>query len=464
MKSTILTCILIVITIHLNCQNVDKLELLSNKIYFQSSKKILKYFPDIIRYGDINQGDVIADVETYNAVIPTCLSLKYENIKFYLQEYSKARLNKNRIHQVKNYYQKEFNSKIKNEFDFIIGDSYKTNLPDSTFDKIIIRNTFEYISNCDLWLADLKHKLKQNGKVIVSTDNNIDCKYVIRILERNGFICIKNKRRNGCNIQIFLVGEKGEDYPNDIFDAIVSRDTARVRNFLKQGIDVNSELGDMKLINLAIAISDNLPVIKLLLDSGAIYTSEKDDLFYANALIKSSSNGWNDIISLLLNYQQNKNLDQALIYAAWLSKDIETVRLLFNNGAIITAPGTKCDLFYHTMEGGSLETLDFFLINSDSLNLHNLYEDGETLLHISTMGYNPKLLSFLIDEEGFDENAKDFAGNTVLMYAVAHGSIENIKLLVETYKVDLFIKNMHSKQAIDYAHDPEIIKYLQQKM
>ncbi|PLX07375.1 MAG: hypothetical protein C0596_10545 [Marinilabiliales bacterium] len=440
----------------LKCQTKDKFEFLSNETCFKSKRKILSFYSDIVKFGNIKDGDIVADIGTYNALLPTCLNLTNPNIIFYIQEYSKQRLNKNRIFQIVKYYKDQTKLELNNDFKFIIGEKQKTNLPDSTFDKIIISNTFEYISNCDLWLADLKSKLKEDGKVIVSTGNNIASRYVISIFERNDFTCTLDKTYKGRNIQIFNNYSKSDRYTDDIFDAIVCRDSARVKQFINSGIDVNTKLGDMNLLSLATAISNNLHVIRLLINNGATYYYDDNQPFYSDVILKSSSNACFDILDLLINQYNNCNLEESLIYAAWLSNDIKTVELLINSGAGITSPGIENDLFARTMEGGSLEIFKLLMSKNNDINIYQTYEDGANLLHLSTMGQNTELLIFMIEELNFDINFIDASGNTVLMYAVANGCIENVKLLIERYKLDPNIKNNHSKKAIDYSFDPEI--------
>ena len=49
----------------------------------------------------------------------------------------------------------------------MLGDEKKTNLPENTYDKILIINTYHEITERPSILADVRRALKKNGQVII---------------------------------------------------------------------------------------------------------------------------------------------------------------------------------------------------------------------------------------------------------------------------------------------------------
>lgn len=119
------------------------------------------------KYYDIKKGDVIADVGAASGWLDGAFSVLIDSVTFYVQDVDTHFLNQDQLNRVVKYFSSLRKTPQTNTFHMVIGDKKKTNLPDSTFDKIIINNTFHEMVNPWRIVEDLKRKLKPKGKIII---------------------------------------------------------------------------------------------------------------------------------------------------------------------------------------------------------------------------------------------------------------------------------------------------------
>lgn len=148
-------------------------QLLSQSKYKYNHKEFGTYFEvfeykqDLMNFLDIKSGDVIADIGSGDAKYAFSLSLLYDNIKLYAEDIDTKELNqKNFDKYVKHFYKLKGTTQT-NEFHFSIGTYTSTNLPDNTFDKIIMLASFHEFTYMDEMIADLNIKLKPGGKIYI---------------------------------------------------------------------------------------------------------------------------------------------------------------------------------------------------------------------------------------------------------------------------------------------------------
>lgn len=150
------------------------------------------YFQDYLNDYKFKKGEVIADVGAASGWIEGAFSVLLDSLTFYIQDIDTSWATNAEMDKVVNYYSSLRQTSQTNSFHFILGDEKKTNLPDSTFDKVILNNTFHEIVYVDDMLTDIGKKLKPNGKLII----------------REGFSnSYKTKRLNGCNIKAYRVDD-----------------------------------------------------------------------------------------------------------------------------------------------------------------------------------------------------------------------------------------------------------------
>lgn len=454
-SSTFLIILLFIFLGKLNySQDTKMLDAHYPKKYKWSKTEAERELKNCLFWNDIKKGDIIADIGAYSGHIDLSLSLFYEGLTFYLQEPQADRLNKNGFYEMYNHFTKENGKPITNQFNFIIGDNYHTNLPDNTFDKVFMNSVFEYISRYDLYLKDLKTKLKKNGKVYVKTDNPFKAEYFIKIFETYGYTCEKHATKGGWLQMVFNTTEKSNISVNDIFDAVIQKDYDKTKAYLDNGVSVNSTLGIANLLQIAGSISNNQKILQLLIDKGAKLNT--DNFFVFTPLGKLAASGEYEAVKLLLD-NGAKPTDEVLRMSVWFGHNVNVVKSLIEKGAKID--GTN-EVLLFAAKGCDLKIITYLLNQVDSNIVFKKDKNGQSFIHWSAKGYNKDVVKYLLDEKKFIINEKDNEEMTVLMHAVYGGSIDILKYLIEEKQMNINEKNKQGFSALHYALDPEISKYL----
>jgi ankyrin repeat protein len=454
-----LFCIIIFSVFSSFSQDDPKLSRHYYKTYYPSKSQVKKELKNL-RPLKFKKGEVIADIGAYTCALDLCIAMENPGITFYLQDCQPDRLNKTGFYEMFNHFT-EINSKpVEASFHFIIGSNRSSGLPDSTFDKIILKNTFEYISKDDLYLKELRTKLKPDGKVFVITDNPFTDTYFIKIIEANGFTCEKNTSGGGWIRLLF--NTKSRIAPvADIFDAVIQKNYEKTKEFLDKGVSPNSKLGKAKLLLLACSISDNEKVIQLLIDRGALVNDIDYDLFSFFPLVKAASSGDVETTKLLLGNGADPNIENPLRWTAWFGHSLEITKQLVEKGAqLYDKDGAERNVESSAVLSGELEILKYILSLPGTKDVKRKRADGTSLVHTAAKCYNKNVMKYLLEEKGFDLNEKDNEGMTVLMHAVYGGSLEMVRYLVAEKKTNVNEKNKDGFTALHYALDPEIRDYL----
>jgi len=109
------------------------------------------------------KGEVIADVGAGNGYLEAMLSFFHNDITFYIQDIDAAVCNPNSIREVVDFYQDVNGSSFTNRFITVNGTDTETNLPDHTFDKILMLWTYQYLKYPREFITELRVKLKNGG-------------------------------------------------------------------------------------------------------------------------------------------------------------------------------------------------------------------------------------------------------------------------------------------------------------
>ena len=155
----------------------------------------------------IKNGETIAELGAGDGSCSFAISLLYDSLKIYLEDFDSKSLNANTINTINKKYRKLKNKAQTNTFEIAIGSYTATNLPDNTFDKIFMFQAFHEFTYADEMLNDMAKKLKPNGKIIVLDafslkDKEIKCteghrglkvEETIAIFNRHGFYLTKMK-------------------------------------------------------------------------------------------------------------------------------------------------------------------------------------------------------------------------------------------------------------------------------
>ena len=124
-------------------------------------KGILKYrCVDTIAF---RRGEIIADIGAGNGYIEAMLSMFHDSITFYIQDIDTSVCNESAINEVVDFYQDVNGRPFTNRFIVVNGTDTETNLPDSTFDKILMLWTYQYLKKPKVFIKDVRDNLKGDG-------------------------------------------------------------------------------------------------------------------------------------------------------------------------------------------------------------------------------------------------------------------------------------------------------------
>ena len=109
------------------------------------------------------KGEVIADIGAGNGYLEAMLSFFHDDLTFYIQDIDSAVCNPNSIQEVVDFYQAVYGRPFTNRFITVKGTDTDTNLPDHTFDKILMLWTYQYLTKPREFMIGLREKLKDEG-------------------------------------------------------------------------------------------------------------------------------------------------------------------------------------------------------------------------------------------------------------------------------------------------------------
>jgi SAM-dependent methyltransferase len=131
-------------------------------------------------------GETVADIGAGNGYIEAMLSIFHDSLTFYIQDIDSNICNQKAINEVVSFYQNVKGHPILNKFITVIGSDNETNLPNDTFDKIIMLWTYQYFKNPKAIMTDLRLKLKYDGLLYI-INPNIDYESSIQLTPEHGW-------------------------------------------------------------------------------------------------------------------------------------------------------------------------------------------------------------------------------------------------------------------------------------
>ena len=132
-------------------------------------------------------GEVIADIGAGNGYIEAMLSIYYDSLTFYIQDIDTSVCNQFSVNEVIDFYQVVNGRPFTNKFIVVNGTDTKTNLPDSTFDKILMMWTYQYLKEPQKFIMDVRENLKDNGLFYVINPQNDDYEFLSSIRQKYGW-------------------------------------------------------------------------------------------------------------------------------------------------------------------------------------------------------------------------------------------------------------------------------------
>ena len=198
------------------CQNTDDgsmqpfngYPMLSNR---EEIKQLLKdKCLDTIRF---NKGEVIADIGAGNGYLEAMLSVYYDSLTFFIQDIDSSVCNPQSVKEVVDFYERVKGQTFTNSFITVIGTDTETNLPDNTFDKILMLWTFQYLKNPLEFINDVRKKLKEDGLFYV-INPDIDNETGITLTSKYGWNASPVERQIsyiiGCGFELIGISRNYE--------------------------------------------------------------------------------------------------------------------------------------------------------------------------------------------------------------------------------------------------------------
>jgi len=228
---------------------------------------------------------------------------------------------------------------------------------------------------------------------------------------------------------------KNQDKTVEAFtDAAMKGDIARVKRFLKHGMNVNAEPSHFKgwTALMAATTFNRTELVRFLLAAGAVTNgrlTEGQSVLYQAAAFSNP-----EIVRMLLNAgaQLNETDNKGvtpLMRASWMGNG-EIVKVLIAAGADVTVKDHhgQSTLYYASVHG-DLETIRAFLGKNADPNERD--ENGETPLMWAARNRNNEAFLALL-AAGAELNARSKSGETPLMKAAAQLDLRKVNILLRT--------------------------------
>ena len=136
---------------------------------------------------EFRRGETIADIGAGNGYIEAMLSMFHDSLTIYIQDIDTSVCNQSAINEVVNFYQEINRRPFTNKFIVVNGTDVDTNLPDSTFDKILMLWTYSYLKEPEMFIKDVRNNLKDDGLFYVINPQQDEDEYTKSIRRKYGW-------------------------------------------------------------------------------------------------------------------------------------------------------------------------------------------------------------------------------------------------------------------------------------
>ncbi|MEA5461295.1 methyltransferase domain-containing protein [Arcicella sp. LKC2W] len=113
------------------------------------------------------ENETIASIGASSGVWEIWFASQVDNLTFYIQDIDEQNCNQEEIDYGVQYYEKLLKKTIVGTFIPVIGTERTTNLPQNTFDKVLIINSLHEFSHPKLILQDIMRILKRDAKLFI---------------------------------------------------------------------------------------------------------------------------------------------------------------------------------------------------------------------------------------------------------------------------------------------------------
>jgi len=217
------------------------------------------------------------------------------------------------------------------------------------------------------------------------------------------------------------------DINSDLIEAAWGADTAKVKQLVKQGADLNAKDSAGQTILMFAALSGHAKAVKALIDAGADVNAKNK--FDWTALMSAEVHGYTNTAKALIDAgAKASNSYNALLVQAAQAGDTAKVKQLIKQGADVNAKNSigKTILMFAALSGHAKAVKALIDAGAD-VNAKKEYDDT-ALMDAASYGHTDTVKALI--DAGADVNAKDEDGETVLMGAASwFGNLDIVRLL-----------------------------------
>ncbi len=156
--------------------------------YLTSKEEIKKILKDRgVETIKFKKGEIIADIGAGNGYIEAMLSMFNDSLTIYIQDLDTSVCNQSAINEVVNFYQEVNGRPFTNRFIVVNGTDTDTNLPENTFDKILMIWTYPYLKEPRVFIKDVRDNLKDDGLFYVINPQQDEDEYTKSLRQKYGW-------------------------------------------------------------------------------------------------------------------------------------------------------------------------------------------------------------------------------------------------------------------------------------
>ena len=244
-----------------------------------------EYRNDFLKEYNFKKHEVVAEVGAASGWMLGLLSVFTDSVTFYVEDIDTNYLNADQFQKVVKHYTSIRKTPQTNSFHFVIGNFKETKLPEKTFDKVILDNTFHEITEPDAMIDDIITKIKPDGQIIIREKFSNDIRYTYhegcyirsykvsmlqKQMEKRGFyITHMSDPKNAMHNMLVFQKDKLKA------DAFLEKQKSieKYLNELDKLNDKNISKDSVKVLKIAIEIKDHLDEIHAVFPSLKSYLS-----------------------------------------------------------------------------------------------------------------------------------------------------------------------------------------------
>jgi len=132
-------------------------------LYYKTMESLYKQQGSTLQFYNFQPGQTIASIGAQCSHWEAAYAATSDSLDFWLEDIDSTYFNERQTNFAWKYYDSLRGKAMTSNYHLVLGDEKKTNLPNQTFDKILIINSFHEFSYQKEMLADIRRKLRPGG-------------------------------------------------------------------------------------------------------------------------------------------------------------------------------------------------------------------------------------------------------------------------------------------------------------